>query len=173
ALLVVDHPDQARRLIGPAPEHHVAIIVGGARGEARDDDRGGPDGGEAAGEGPTWRSFALIEQLFPRARQLRWRDAERALGDGIGQIGDIVAIDLVGAYRQRLGLEGEALLRLAPGGLHAARRVEGGHADGIEAAAVAGRAVAGDGIERPAGIVRAMDGPGEPHAYPPTASRSR
>ena len=112
APLVVNDPHTVRQIVRPIPENDIAVGGSSARGKARDNGAGMPRCLQIADHAPAWRLTAPEKDVFPVTGEIRGFDTERLAGRRVAQVGDIGAIDVVGADRQWLRLERKTLLGL-------------------------------------------------------------
>ena len=102
SMAIVNDPHLMRRVARPAPENQIGIDGGGPGGEAWYDDAGVAGGDEAVGQDPTRRRLAPGGEFFPGAGKVRWFYAKGAAIGGLGEIDDILAINVIGADGHRL-----------------------------------------------------------------------
>jgi hypothetical protein len=158
-IFVVDNPDLVWRHFGPIPEDDVDVGCGRPARITRHHDPRDAAFDEPVSHEPTWRTDAQGRHVLPGAGQIRGRDGECGHRRRIGQIQDILAIDIVSTQRQRLSFESECLLCLQPGRLEPKRRVQARRSGRIETAAVKSCAFPGIRGPRPFWIVSAVDRP--------------
>ena len=92
--------------------------------------------------------------IFPGAAELGHGDPGGVPNRRVSQINHSLAVNLIPAQCQWLGLEWKGLLRLCPGRLEAQREIEGFNADRVEAPAMQACAFPGFGVPGPSRVVR-------------------
>lgn len=161
---VVDHLHLMRWNRSPVPEDGIAVRLCGSGGEAWNDDSGATGCQKAIGHGPARRDKAPVHQAGPAAGEVSKVETQLVPDLSIRQIGEILAVHVIAAKRQRLCFERKTLLCFEPGRFKAQRGVKRRQADAVEPTPVQGCAGSRSGREGPARMVRSPYDLAKPHA---------
>lgn len=113
-MFIVNDAHLVRRVWRPSPEDNVDVCNVAAGREAWNDDRRYTVGHQATRNVPTRRQFALRGKVLPRAGQIGPAYAVKVQNIRLGQVQNVLAIDLVAAHHHRLRFEREPLLSFKP-----------------------------------------------------------
>lgn len=154
AALVINATDSMRQRPAPAPHDKVGSVVRTTGRKAGHQNSGHTIRDQLFGQSVRRRGDRTREHIFPGAAELGHGDPGGVPTRRLSQINHSLAVNLIPAQCQWLGLEWKGLLRLCPGRLEAQREIEGFNADRVEAPAMQACAFPGFGVPGPSRVVR-------------------
>ena len=173
AVAGIEHRDFVREGGAPAPQDEIDISGGRPANEARRQQTRRAVGNEFLREAPRRRLPAGRRFREPRARQLVLANACGSALLFAAEIDHILAVNFVCAEHVWLEFVSEALRRLLDRRHWVEGQIERRRPFRIEPASMYGRAVAGQGLERPARIMGPISQAQKFQAKPPSAIESR